>query len=304
MLIAVAVGMQFFTPPVFRPTVRFDAHLGRALLLELAVRARVGQLPDARRRPEPGAALLVAERRGAVLPRLAAAPARSRSARPARATRVASLRLRVRGRRGCVGGASLAYSLVETAAQPAIAYFETTTRVWEFAAGAALALGAPSPATRARVVAALAGRASGLRRSPRPRSSTARRPSSRAPPRCCPSSARPRDRGGRTPPARRRRRAPLARGRSLRRQDLLRLVPLALALSRLRTHGALGAARRPHRLSPRPCSPSRSRSLLAVVTHALVEVPARRASWFAVDRRRVAPARAARRPLRRCSRSA
>ena len=70
-LVAVAIGMEFFTPPVFRPTVRLRRDLGGVLLLELAVRARVGQLPDARRRAESGPALLVTQRRGAVLLRVA-----------------------------------------------------------------------------------------------------------------------------------------------------------------------------------------------------------------------------------------
>ena len=68
------------------------------------------------------------------------------------------LRLRLAALVAVVGGASFAYSIVETAAQPAIAYFETTTRVWEFAAGAALALVARRRVTARPFVAASRGR--------------------------------------------------------------------------------------------------------------------------------------------------
>jgi hypothetical protein len=56
-----------------------------------------------------------------------------------------------------VGGCSLAYSLIATPAQPAIAYFATTTRVWEFAVGAGVALLAPSLRRSPRIVAIVVG---------------------------------------------------------------------------------------------------------------------------------------------------
>lgn len=43
---------------------------------------------------------------------------------------------------------SFSYSVVETAANPAAAYFITPTRIWEFGVGALLALVAPGPSTR------------------------------------------------------------------------------------------------------------------------------------------------------------
>jgi SGNH domain (fused to AT3 domains)/Acyltransferase family len=80
----------------------------------------------------------------------------------------AAMRIRRRGSRGTsrarwgavlavVGISSLAYSLIATPAEPAIAYFATTTRVWEFAAGAAVALLAPRLVRVPRIAALGAG---------------------------------------------------------------------------------------------------------------------------------------------------
>jgi hypothetical protein len=56
-----------------------------------------------------------------------------------------------------VGISSLVYSLVSTPRDPAIAYFATTTRVWEFAAGAAVALLVPRLVGAPRIAALGAG---------------------------------------------------------------------------------------------------------------------------------------------------
>jgi peptidoglycan/LPS O-acetylase OafA/YrhL len=138
-LIAVAVGMQFFTPPVFRPTVRFDA-ISAALYYsnwQFALESvNYLTLGGAQNPVLHYWSLSVEEQFYIAWPLLLIGACRLRlrsSWRPGVRARCAIVI-------AVVGGASLAYSLVQTAAQPAIAYFETTTRVWEFAAGAALAL--------------------------------------------------------------------------------------------------------------------------------------------------------------------
>ena len=154
-LIAVAVGMQFFTPPVFRPTVRFDA-ISAALYYsnwQFALESvNYLTLGGAQNPVLHYWSLSVEEQFYIAWPLLLIAAARLRGRRA-----WGSLRLRVAAVVAVVGGASFAYSIVETAAQPAIAYFETTTRVWEFAAGAALALVVSRRATVRPLVAAVAG---------------------------------------------------------------------------------------------------------------------------------------------------
>ena len=153
-LVAVAIGMQFFTPPVFRPTVRFDAlsalfyYSNWQFALESVNYLTLG----AAQNPVLHYWSLSVEEQfylvWPVLLVLAATFWRGRG--PG-----------VRGRCAiviaAVGGGSLVYSLVETASQPAIAYFETTTRGWEFATGAAIALAAPMLGRAPRRVAAVVG---------------------------------------------------------------------------------------------------------------------------------------------------
>ena len=126
----------------------------RAVLPELAARQRRRQLPAGRRARHPGPALLVAVRRGAVLPGLAAAvrlaalvavAVGGRRARPARhaqgstAGRRAGL-ITVAVLTTALVGCSLAYSIYDTRSNPAAAYFVTTTRMWELGIGGLLAM--------------------------------------------------------------------------------------------------------------------------------------------------------------------
>ena len=140
-LIAVAVGMEFFTPPVFRPAVRFDAlsaafyYSNWQFALESVNYLTFG---GAQNPVLHYWSLSVEEQFYLVWPLLLLAAVKlRRKGRPAR-----RVRLRCAIVVACVGASVARVLLVETAAQPAIAYFETTTRVWEFAAGAAIALGA------------------------------------------------------------------------------------------------------------------------------------------------------------------
>ena len=70
---------------------------------------------------------------------------------------VAGRRIRWGAVIGIVGGCSLAYSVVATPAEPATAYFATTTRVWEFAVGAGIALLASSLPRAPRILALAVG---------------------------------------------------------------------------------------------------------------------------------------------------
>jgi peptidoglycan/LPS O-acetylase OafA/YrhL len=155
-LVAVAVGMQFFTPPVFRPTVRFDAisaafyYSNWQFALESVNYLTLG---GAQNPVLHYWSLSVEEQFYIAWPLLLLLAVRLRR-RGAPSSRV---RLRCACLIAAVGGASLAYSVVETASQPAIAYFETTTRVWEFAAGAAIALSVPLLQRAPRLVSAAAG---------------------------------------------------------------------------------------------------------------------------------------------------
>ena len=155
-LVAVAVGMQFFTPPVFRPTVRFDAisaafyYSNWQFALESVNYLTLG---GAQNPVLHYWSLSVEEQFYLAWPLLLLL-----AARLLRRRRVTlSVRARCAWLIAIVGGASLAYSIAETAAQPAIAYFETTTRAWEFAAGAALALSAGRLSRAHRAIAYAAG---------------------------------------------------------------------------------------------------------------------------------------------------
>jgi peptidoglycan/LPS O-acetylase OafA/YrhL len=139
-LLAVAIGMLFFTPPVFRPTVRFDAlsaafyYSNWQFALESVNYLTLG---GAQNPVLHYWSLSVEEQFYLVWPVLLVLAVSLLGGR----------RLSVRARCALViaivGFGSLAYSLLYTPMQPAIAYFETTTRAWEFAAGAAIALAAP-----------------------------------------------------------------------------------------------------------------------------------------------------------------
>ncbi len=284
-LIAVAVGMQFFTPPVFRPTVRFDAisaafyYSNWQFALESVNYLTLG---GAQNPVLHYWSLSVEEQFYLAWPLLLIAAARLRGRR----AWSSSVRMRLAMVIAVVGGASFVYSIVETAAQPAIAYFETTTRVWEFAAGAGLAL-CVSHRAKARPLAATIAGALGLAAIVV---------------------------------------AALTYGATTEFPGTAALLPvlgtcLVLAAGASAPGVGVGAL-----LSTRPMTyigkisyawylwhwpclvfartarwaPPDGRIgitgtavavaislVLAIVTHALVEVPARRASWFAVDRRRV-----------------
>jgi peptidoglycan/LPS O-acetylase OafA/YrhL len=284
-LVAVAVGMQFFTPPVFRPTVRFDAisaafyYSNWQFALESVNYLTLG---GAQNPVLHYWSLSVEEQFYLAWPLLLILALRFRRRRHGA--------LGVRARCGwiiaIVGGASLAYSVVETAAQPAIAYFETTTRAWEFAAGAALALSAGRLSRAHRAAAYAAGAAGAL-------AIVA---------------------------------AALTDGPTTQFPGTAALLPVAgagllIGAGISAPSGGVGAllSLRPLRFIGKisyawylwhwPClvfartarwAPPDGRIGwtatgiavaisfgLAVVTHLLVEVPARRARWFAVDRRRV-----------------
>jgi peptidoglycan/LPS O-acetylase OafA/YrhL len=159
-LVAVAVGMEFFTPPAYRPSVRFDA-LSAAFYYsnwQFAIESvNYLTLGGAQNPVLHYWSLSVEEQFYLAWPLLLLLAVRLRPI----GLRGGSVRLRCAAVIAIVGGASLAYSLVETPVQPAIAYFETTTRVWEFAAGAVLALVASQLQRVPRGLAVVAG-ASGL----------------------------------------------------------------------------------------------------------------------------------------------
>jgi peptidoglycan/LPS O-acetylase OafA/YrhL len=284
-LVAVAIGMQFFTPPVFRPTVRFDAisaafyYSNWQFALESVNYLTLG---GAQNPVLHYWSLSVEEQFYLVWPLLLVLAVRLRRAgHPA-----SRVRLRCAWVVAIVGGASLAYSLIETAAQPAIAYFETTTRVWEFAAGAVIALSAERlgrvPETLASIAGALG--AAALVGSVLTDGPTTEFPGTAA-------------------------LLPVAGAVLLIAAGVAaptRGVGALLSTAPLRSIGRVSYAwylwhwpclvfARTARWAPpdgRIGWEATSIALaisfaLAVVTHALVEAPARRANWFAADRRRV-----------------
>ena len=153
-LVAIAGGMLIFTPPVYRPAVRLDEvsamfyYANWQFALESVNYLGFGSAAN------PVLhywSLSVEEQFYLVWPLLliAAALVRSPIAVP--------LRLRLAVMLGALGAASLAYSIVHTPAEPAIAYFETTTRAWEFAVGGAVALALPWIARLPRRLAPVLG---------------------------------------------------------------------------------------------------------------------------------------------------
>ena len=158
-LVAVAVAMEFFTPPVFRPQVRFDA-ISAALYYsnwQFALESvNYLTLGGAQNPVLHYWSLSVEEQFYLFWPLLLLVAVRLGRRRAG-----AGRRIRWGAVIAIVGGCSLAYSLVATPAQPAIAYFATTTRVWEFAVGAGIALLAPRLVRLPRI-AALAAGAAGL----------------------------------------------------------------------------------------------------------------------------------------------
>ena len=155
-LVAVAVGMEFFTAPVFRPSVRLDAlsaafyYSNWQFALESVnyLTLGAGQNPVLHYW-----SLSVEEQFYLLWPGLLVLAMRF----PAWRRRSPSITRRVAVTVGVVGVASFIYSVSATALNPAVAYFETTTRIWEFAAGAALALSARRLDFVPRAVAAIAG---------------------------------------------------------------------------------------------------------------------------------------------------
>jgi peptidoglycan/LPS O-acetylase OafA/YrhL len=284
-LVAVAVGMQFFTPPVFRPTVRFDAisaafyYSNWQFALESVNYLTLG---GAQNPVLHYWSLSVEEQFYVAWPLLLMLAVRLRRRRHG----ALSVRARCGWIIAIVGGASLAYSITETAAQPAIAYFETTTRAWEFAVGAGLALcaGRLSRAHRATAYAAGALGAVAIVVAALTDGPTTQFPGTAA---LLPVAG-----------------AGLLIGAGISAPSTG--VGALLSLRPLRFVGKISYA---WYLWHWPClvfartarwAPPDGRIGwtatgiavaisfgLAVVTHALVEVPARRARWFAVDRRRV-----------------
>ncbi|MEA2208816.1 MAG: hypothetical protein QOF54_1293, partial [Solirubrobacteraceae bacterium] len=154
-LVAVAVAMECFTPPVFRPQVRFDA-ISAALYYsnwQFALESVNYLTLGAAQNPVLHFwSLSVEEQFYLFWPLLLLVAVRLGRRRTG-----ASRRIRWGAVIAIVGGCSLAYSLIATPAQPAIAYFATTTRVWEFAVGAGVALLAPRLPRAPRAVAIAVG---------------------------------------------------------------------------------------------------------------------------------------------------
>jgi len=154
-LVAVAVGMEFFTPPLFRPEVRSDA-ISAALYYSnwrFALNSVDYLGIGADQNPVLHYwSLSVEEQFYLVWPLLlvVAVRLRRRSAGP-------FARIRLGAVIGIAGVCSLVYSLIATPANPTIAFFATTTRVWEFAVGAGVALLAPSLLRVPRPVAIVVG---------------------------------------------------------------------------------------------------------------------------------------------------
>jgi peptidoglycan/LPS O-acetylase OafA/YrhL len=154
-LVAVAVAMQFFTPPVFRPQVRFDA-ISAALYYsnwQFALESVNYLTLGAAQNPVLHYWSLSVEEQFYIIWPLLLLVAFRLGRRGEHARR----RIRWAAVIAVVGGSSLVYSLIATPAQPAIAYFATTTRVWEFAAGAGVALLAPRLPRLPRVAATAIG---------------------------------------------------------------------------------------------------------------------------------------------------
>jgi peptidoglycan/LPS O-acetylase OafA/YrhL len=154
-LVAVAIGTQFFTPPLFRPQVASDAisaalyysnwHFAHNSVDYLGLGAAQNPVLHYW-------SLSVEEQFYLVWPLLLVAAARLRR-RGARG----NARIRLGVVIGLAGACSLAYSLIATRAQPTVAFFATTTRVWEFAVGAGVALLTPSLKRLPLPAATLAG---------------------------------------------------------------------------------------------------------------------------------------------------
>jgi peptidoglycan/LPS O-acetylase OafA/YrhL len=284
-LVAVAVGMQIFTPPVFRPTVRFDA-ISAALYYsnwQFALESvNYLTLGGAQNPVLHYWSLSVEEQFYLVWPLLLILGCRLWG----RTIGAGGVRLRCGAIIAVAGTVSFAYSVVETAAQPAIAYFETTTRVWEFAAGAALALVA-SRLARMPSRAAAAGGWLGL-------AAVVAAVFAYGPVTEFPGTAAllPVLGAGLLIAAGT---AAPARGVSA----LLSIGPLRyigkISYAWYLWHWPCLVFARTARWAPADGRIGFTASaiaiaislVLAIVTHALVEVPARRAHWFAVDRRRV-----------------
>jgi peptidoglycan/LPS O-acetylase OafA/YrhL len=154
-LLAVAVGMEFFTPPLYRPELRLDV-ISAALYYsnwQFALNSVDYLGLGAAQNPVLHYwSLSVEEQFYLVWPLLLVAAVRLRRRRASPGARV-----RLGAVIGVAGVCSLAYSLVATPAQPTLAFFATTTRVWEFAVGAGVALLAPSLSRLPRPAAILVG---------------------------------------------------------------------------------------------------------------------------------------------------
>ena len=130
-------------PPIRWADTARRHRLRRALRSELAVRQPGGRLPAARQRAQPGPALLVAVRRGAVLSGPPGAPALvCLVALTPHSGGSPSAAVVVAGRPGELRCTASRY----THSDPSRAYFVTTTRVWELALGGVIAVAAPLPA--------------------------------------------------------------------------------------------------------------------------------------------------------------
>src|SRR4051812_48357868 len=154
-LVAVAIAMEFFTPPSFRSQVLFDA-ISAALYYsnwQFALESVNYLTLGAAQNPVLHYWSLSVEEQFYLFWPLLLLVAIRLGRRRAGAGR----RIRWGVVIAMVGGCSLVYSLVATPAEPAIAYFATTTRVWEFAVGAGVALLAPSLRRAPRVVALTVG---------------------------------------------------------------------------------------------------------------------------------------------------
>jgi peptidoglycan/LPS O-acetylase OafA/YrhL len=280
-LVAVAVAMQFFTAPVFRPTVRFDA-LSAALYYsnwQFALESVNYLTLGSAQNPVLHYWSLSVEEQfylaWPVLLVLAAWLGRGRG--PGLATRCAVLC-------ALVGGASLVYSLRATPAEPAMAYFQTTTRLWEFAAGGAVALAIPALLRAPRLVSSPAA-VVGL-------GAVAAAVVAYGPTTEFPGRAALLPVGGAA--------LLLAAGPATAVGRLLSLPPFRvvgrLSYAWYLWHWPCLVFARTARWAPADgrigwLATSGAVAIsfvLACVTHALVEDPARRARWLAVDRRRVA----------------